>query len=340
MRLAALPDLPSNLVSGLEQCGIRTEADLLFSGSTLDVFRRLPAETTTLKELAKLMALVAEAASAPGQSAAALVEADVESDCNNDFLSGLPQLDQALSGLTAPRRLIEVSGNKGSGKTSLLLRLVLHHLVFRPQSSVLWVDTTVDFSVVRAGEILDSFGIPGASTALERLQVCQAFEVDTVFQVLEDMSTWCISHPTKIRAVVVDSVTSLLGPLLSPVSSQGHAIMTGFMRQLRVLAQTYCITVFVVNNSAAFTPLVPGSASNNPNIRKPALGPSFTFMTDATLWLALCRETAYAEAGALAVEETECTKHVVQVYRSKITASKPLCTFKMRRGIILLETEG
>jgi len=55
MRLAALPNLSSNLVSGLEQCGIRTEADLLFSGSTLDVFRRLPAETTTLKELAELM---------------------------------------------------------------------------------------------------------------------------------------------------------------------------------------------------------------------------------------------------------------------------------------------
>jgi hypothetical protein len=109
--------------------------------------------------------------------------------------------------------------------------------------------------------------------------------------------------------------------------------MTGFMRQLRAFAQIFSMTVFVrrlrslilhdyltirqvVNNSAAFTPFVAGSVSNNPNIRKPALGPSFTFLTDATLWLALCGDDTDLHERNVGIE---CTKHVAQVYRSKIT---------------------
>jgi RAD51-like protein 3 len=43
---------------------------------------------------------------------------------------------------------------------SLLLQLALHHLVHHPQSSVLWIDTTGDFSAVRAAEILGLFDVP------------------------------------------------------------------------------------------------------------------------------------------------------------------------------------
>ncbi|KAJ7507452.1 hypothetical protein B0H11DRAFT_1967133 [Mycena galericulata] len=339
MRLAAcVPHIPAQLVSSLEKCGIRTEADLLFSGSIRDIFRRLPAGTTTLSELAEVTALVAKLTSVAGHSAAELMEA---SGSNEDyFLSGLPRLDKLLQGLSTTCRLIEVSGDKGSGKTvssgnSFLLYLVLRHLVERPQSGVLWIDTTGDFSAVRAGEILEVFDGPGASTALERLQISLAFEVDAVHQVLEDLRLSLTSnHPpdVKIRGIVVDTVTSLFSPILSPVSSQGHAIMTGFMRQLRAFAQSFSVSVFVVNNSTAFSPFIPGATSNNPNIRKPALGPSFTFLTDATFWLALCREDSDPPETHT---ENECTKHIAQLYRSKMTASKALCAFKIRQGILL-----
>jgi hypothetical protein len=44
---------------------------------------------------------------------------------------------------------------------------------------------------------------------------------------------------------VVDAITPLLGPLLSPVSAQGHAIMDGLMRELRALAQKHLLPVLV-----------------------------------------------------------------------------------------------
>ncbi|KAJ6567172.1 P-loop containing nucleoside triphosphate hydrolase protein [Mycena vulgaris] len=329
MRLAACVSIPAHLVSSLEACGIRTEADLLFSGSTFDIFRRLPAGTTTLRELTEATALVANLASCPGQSAADLLAAYAGTSGDN-FLSGLPQLDELLHGLATSRRLIEVSGDKRSGKTSLLLHLVLRHLVHRPQSGVLWIDTTGDFSAGRAAEILGD--VPGAPTALERLQVSVAFEVDTVYEVLEELRlSLGLNTEVRIQGIVVDTVTSLLSPILSPVSSQGHSIMTGLMRQLRAFAQTFSMTVFVVNNSTAFTPFVAGSASNNPHIRKPALGPSFTFLTDATLWLAACKDgpDLHEDPG------NECTKHIAQVYRSKVTASKTVCSFNIAQGILL-----
>jgi RAD51-like protein 3 len=114
MRLAAcVPTIPAHIVASLETCGIRTDADLLFSGSTLEILRRLPAGTTTLRELARFTALVANLVSAPGQCAADLLKESEDAD----FLSGLLQLDEILDGLTTPGRLVEVSGDKGSGKT-------------------------------------------------------------------------------------------------------------------------------------------------------------------------------------------------------------------------------
>ncbi|KAJ6539043.1 P-loop containing nucleoside triphosphate hydrolase protein [Mycena capillaripes] len=335
MRLAAcVPSIPEHLLSSLDKCGIRTDADLLFSGSTFDLFRRLPAQTTTLRELTEVFTLVAEMASVRGESAADLMTVHTTEPNDQDILSGLPQLDEILHGLTTSRRLIEVSGNKGSGKTSLLLQLVLHHLVHHPQSSVLWIDTTGDFSAVRAAEILERSDVPDASAALERLQVSLAFDVDSVHEVLEELRfsfSPSTPHQTRTRVIVLDTITPLFAHLLSPVSSQGHAIMTGFMRQLRAFAQIFSMTVFVVNNSTAFTPFVAGSASNDPNIRKPALGPSFTFLTDATIWLVLCGDDSdLHEKDA----EIEFTKHVAQVYKSKVTMSPVLRTFKIRQGVL------
>jgi RAD51-like protein 3 len=94
---------------------------------------------------------------------------------------------------------------------------------------------------------------------------------------------------------VIDTITPLLGPLLSAVSAQGHAIMIDFMRQLQAFAQTLAITVIVstainVNwslNANWKLKVINGTASQGPDTfaRKPALGPSFALMTDTTLWL-------------------------------------------------------
>jgi len=117
MRLSAfVPTLPVDLVTCLEECGIRTEADLLFSGSVLDIFRRLPPGTVSLYELTNYTALVAKMASATGICAVDLLSLADVNQGNDDFLSGVSELDELLGGFGGSR-VLEISGDKGSGKT-------------------------------------------------------------------------------------------------------------------------------------------------------------------------------------------------------------------------------
>ncbi|KAF8240706.1 P-loop containing nucleoside triphosphate hydrolase protein [Tricholoma matsutake] len=248
MRLAAfVPSIPGNLVASLERCGIRTDADLLFSAPVFEIFQRLPAGTVTLRDLARYVDTVAEKLSAPGISAPKFLELELQAQANApDLLTGLPELDELLGGFGG-RRVIEISGDKRSGKSTLALHLVLRHLAHHGQSSIIWMDTTGDFSADRANQILISYDTQAASTALERLQVSLAFDVDSVHRVLDALRSSLNSDATglKVDCIVVDAITPLLGPLLSAVSAQGHAIMDGMMRELRALAQRHSLPVLV-----------------------------------------------------------------------------------------------
>lgn len=110
-----------------------------------------------------------------------------------------------------------------------------------------------------------------ASTALERLQVSLVFDIDTAHELLDDISAtidvgapcplkllliWSLlqsdySGENQLRCLVVDTITPLLGPLLSAVSAQGHAIMSGLMRQLKDLAKRRNLSIFVRTPSSS-----------------------------------------------------------------------------------------
>ena len=76
----------------------------------------------------------------------------------------------------------------------------------------------------------------------------------------------------------------------------------------------------VINSATVFAP-GENSLKHNPNsafsttVKKPALGPSFTFLTDATLWLSAIR----AERATMDELEDWSTTHVAEIFRSKTT---------------------
>jgi RAD51-like protein 3 len=120
MKLSALvPPLPAELALSLgEQCGLRTESDLLFAGSHLDVYRRLLPTTHSLYGFNECIRLVTEKAAAPAdradESLAAHAQGLIRLETQN-ISSGIPSLDTMLNfGAT---RMLEISGDRGSGKT-------------------------------------------------------------------------------------------------------------------------------------------------------------------------------------------------------------------------------
>ncbi|KAF8273366.1 hypothetical protein EI94DRAFT_1716545 [Lactarius quietus] len=85
--------------------------------------------------------------------------------------------------------------------------------------------------------------------------------------------------------------------------------MTSFMRLLRSTAQKHGLCVLV-------------STQRRDGSGHPALGASFTFLTDATVWLA-----------RLPGQDHELrTMHVL---RSRVSVTGARCTFRIRRGRVL-----
>lgn len=101
----------------------------------------------------------------------------------------------------------------------------------------------------------------------------------------------------------------------------------------------------VINNATSVTP-----APHNPRsafsttVAKPALGPSFAFLTDATIWL--------SQHGEKARTNEDRATYIAEIFRSKTAVSLPLlynvvvniyivpkrsrtwCAFRIRDGVL------
>ncbi|KAM5539255.1 hypothetical protein V8D89_007128 [Ganoderma adspersum] len=340
MRLQnCVPPLRPEVVQALQDIGVKTDTDLLLADDPISIFTKLPpGHGISLKDFNLIVAQVAEIAAAVPVHGDKLLERETkrrEDVFTEDLLVGLPDVDALLGGFSPPH-VVELSGDPGSGKTALALQVTLRHLANAGDSSVLWVDSGGEFSPERVALLLEQLGGPYSATALERLQVSLAFDIEAVHEVLEELrqSLTVVQRDggQGTRCIVIDSITSLLGPMLTATSSQGHATMTTFMRQLRALAELFSLTIIVINSSTSLGQRNP--KPRNPDAvfeikRKPALGPSFTFLTDATLWLSKRRPDRDDRV------DDGSTLHTVEVFRSRITRSKTWARFKIKDGLIV-----
>lgn len=114
MRLrTVVPPLPEDLLDALEEIGLRTDADLMFFGTPMELYQKLPVGTITLAALTKHIEAVIDYISAPATQASLIHQPSLSAD---QFLSGVPQLDNLTHGF-GPSRVFEISGDRGSGKT-------------------------------------------------------------------------------------------------------------------------------------------------------------------------------------------------------------------------------
>lgn len=128
MRLqTVVPPPAQTFLSALGKIGVRTDSDLLFTAPPVDIFRKLPPGTLSLHEFNDFVRRVAQQAAAPAIRADVLLvqektkeEADLIAEPN----TGVKCLDELLGGL-APPRLVEVSGDRGSGKSVCVVPLTM-----------------------------------------------------------------------------------------------------------------------------------------------------------------------------------------------------------------------
>ncbi|KAI0046565.1 P-loop containing nucleoside triphosphate hydrolase protein [Auriscalpium vulgare] len=353
--LAAItPPVTPELLAALAALNVRNTYDLIFTPAPT-LLRQLPSGTITLGQLKSLIARATAISAAPGVTAEVLYATEsVKYVEDKQVRSGVRALDALLGGsFGGPGcgRVVEVSGDAGGGKTALALHIVLHHLAAHETAAALWMDTTGDLSPARLTSVLPFHASGAAATGvLERLHISQAFDLDAAQEVIRHLRTALATTPDmspRPRILVIDTVTPLIGPQLSAISSQGvshytpiafciptnqlgHAAMTTFMRLLGNTARTFGLAILVLNNSTALKPPGPNPASCfAATTRKPALGPSFAFLTDATLWL------AHAPPGFSAETEAAGEVRVAEMFRSRVSVSRTWCPFRLRDGAIL-----
>ncbi|CCA75137.1 hypothetical protein PIIN_09121 [Serendipita indica DSM 11827] len=198
---------------------------------------------------------------------------------------GLPSIDSAID--LPQDGVVELAGFAGSGKTVFLNHMVVKYLLDNEERSVMWIDTLGSFSPELASQVVEQLKAKKENDALLRLQVASCPDLASVYDILEGVETQSKDQQIvgpKLRMIVIDPITPLLGPSLSAVSSKGHAMMVTFMRYLMSLAKQYRILVFISNTATRPRPI--SSASLQDAMKpKPSLGPSFTYLTDVSLFL-------------------------------------------------------
>ncbi|KAF9791121.1 hypothetical protein BJ322DRAFT_428476 [Thelephora terrestris] len=282
MRLSSFsPELlPSALVDALRALGIVSDADLFLSATPLEIWRKLPPDLMPFSEFERCVKAVMLRCALPGVVAAQVDERRPASDQFKPE-TGVGNLD-GLLGTTLRDSVVEISGRQGSAATTLALQITCNQLSLHPRATVLWVDTTGDFSPAKANTVLRST-VPheGTPTALQRLQVALAFDIDSLFEILNSTTY------DDVGCLVIDNIAPILGPNLSAVTAEGHAVMTTLVRTLRTISRNHHLTSIITNTST----LMPGGGRNptsafSGTTAKPSLGPTFSYLVDATLWLA------------------------------------------------------
>ncbi|EJD06717.1 uncharacterized protein FOMMEDRAFT_152019 [Fomitiporia mediterranea MF3/22] len=240
MRLRTLlADQPKRLLDALDTCGIKADEDFLFSVSALpELWQRLPADTVTFTELEQVREIVIESLSAegtPGTDFLEEIEADKEVNPKSRWPANCAELRAVLDAVK--NGIIEVSGDKGSCKSTLILNITLECLQSAESSVVHWIDTTGEFSAERASRILngasqtqrmDDNASLSISSALDRLHVSLAFNAEDAHAVLGSISSGVSSYgstgqPNDVRLIVIDPITPLFSPRLSSGSCEGEA---------------------------------------------------------------------------------------------------------------------
>ncbi|KZV23933.1 hypothetical protein F511_23077 [Dorcoceras hygrometricum] len=186
--------------------------------------------------------------------------------------TGCERIDVLLQGGLREGHVTELVGPSSSGKTQICLQAA-SNIAKNYSGMVMYFDSGNSFSPKRMAQFLNQSFNPDNSEVdqiLERVMSSilhySVFDIfallDLLHQLLHDFkSQMCF----QVRMLILDSLSSLIAPVLGGGGAHGHALMvsTGFL--LKELAHEHNLSVVVTNH------MVAGEAGAS----KPALGESW-----------------------------------------------------------------
>ncbi|XP_004505899.1 DNA repair protein RAD51 homolog 4 isoform X2 [Cicer arietinum] len=206
---------------------------------------------------------------------------------NKHVLStGCEGIDALLGGGLRAGQLTELVGPSSSGKTQVCLMSA--STFAKHKGSVIYLDTGNSFSPQRIAHFVgqSSDCVSGNQAdrrslqkVLDRIICYPVFDVYEMFDMLHQLKINLTSEIVKsdrhVQLLIVDSISSLITPILRGNGPQGHALMISAGFLLKKLAHEHNIAVLVTNH------VVGGEDGNS----KPALGESWKSVPHVRLLL-------------------------------------------------------
>ncbi|KAF7153684.1 hypothetical protein RHSIM_Rhsim01G0224100 [Rhododendron simsii] len=183
--------------------------------------------------------------------------------------SGCERIDMLLQGGFHQGHLTELVGPSSSCKTQVCLKAA--STVARV-GGVLFLDTGNSFSPKRIAQFLisDRASKEGNHKVLQRvlksIECHSVFDIFTLLDLLHQLKPNLISQTgDRVQLLIVDSISSLITPILGGSGSHGRALMISAGSLLKKLAHEHNLAVLVTNH------MVSGEGGTH----KPALGESW-----------------------------------------------------------------
>ncbi|KAK3084220.1 hypothetical protein FSP39_010227 [Pinctada imbricata] len=166
--------------------------------------------------------------------------------------TGSSSLDKLLDGGLYTSEVTEVAGEIAAGKTQLCLTAAVSACGDSRQS-VLYIDTCGGFVAERLAEIAENrYGTQFAEKMLQSIHCLQIFDIYSLMEALEDVRMAIVKKTDcfyrNLRLLIVDSVASVIYPVLGGQQTDGHALMVHLALKLKQLASEFSMAVLVTNN--------------------------------------------------------------------------------------------
>ncbi|XP_005240524.2 DNA repair protein RAD51 homolog 4 [Falco peregrinus] len=275
LRAGLCPGLTEEMIGLLRASGIRTVVDFV-SSDLEDVAQKCSLSYKVLVAVRRV--LLAQFSAFPANGA------DLYEELKSSTAilpTGSPSLDQLLDSGLYTGEVTELMGAPGSGKTQVCLGIAVSVSLGLKQH-VLFLDSTGGFTASRVYQMLraQTEDEEEQLEALQRIQVVRVFDIYEVLSALQELrdhlSQQVVSSMGPVKVVVIDSVSSVIYPLLGGKQSEGLAIMMQLARELKTLAREFSLAVVVTNQV---------TRDSSTSQLKPALGRSWSFVPSTRVLL-------------------------------------------------------
>ncbi|XP_027087858.1 DNA repair protein RAD51 homolog 4-like [Coffea arabica] len=186
--------------------------------------------------------------------------------------TGCERIDAFLRGGFQGGVLTELVGPSSSGKTQVCL-LAASNVTKSGLGRVLFLDTGNSFSPTRvaqfvssSSELADTESSKILPQVLDNIECRSVFDIFTLLDVLHQLlQNLRYQVGQNLRMLIIDSVSSLITPVLGGAGTHGHALMASAGFLLKKLAYEHNLSVLMTNHMVA----------GDGGVIKPALGESW-----------------------------------------------------------------